>query len=470
MGSYGGATAKGQRSMLAELGITEENMGAPIHSSMDVVLIDYNCDGCPEFIDKYVHEAVGIIAVNRVKFRVFRLPKIGCSRCLSAKRFPLEKCPSHRSGGVFKKSMCEKERMRKPMKSMKKLLALSLVLAATLVLSACGNTAGSPDNGNEIEGTMKPVVWKIESAYGTGDQCMDIQLPMLKKVIEETTGGLVTVEMYEPDTICAPADIPMAVVNGTLQGAISSPNDTCAIVEAAYCETTPPFFFTSKDQQYDCLYNAGWVDFLREAYYEKGIIYGGFAPQGDQAFLSTFSMLSLDDLRGHVVRALASQSDFMKACGASPVTMSGGDIYMGFQLGTIEGTLYGMCDMYGMGWYEVISHCVPCVNAGSPCNFIFNKDAWEALPEQMQADLYQAIQDMYYDLYAESEKLQQVALDACAEHNVVVQDVPDEEVARFTEIGMEMMEGWKEKYPEAAEGFDIILEWEKEHLAEMAAN
>lgn len=127
------------------------------------------------------------------------------------------------------------------MKSMKKLLALSLVLAATLVLSACGNTAGSPDNGNEIEGTMKPVVWKIESAYGTGDQCMDIQLPMLKKVIEETTGGLVTVEMYEPDTICAPADIPMAVVNGTLQGAISSSNDTCAIVEAAYCETTPRF-------------------------------------------------------------------------------------------------------------------------------------------------------------------------------------------------------------------------------------
>lgn len=88
MGSYGGATAKGQRSMLAELGITEENMGAPIHSSMDVVLIDYNCDGRPVFIDKYVHEAVGIIVVNRVKFHVFRLPKIGCSRCPPLSDFP----------------------------------------------------------------------------------------------------------------------------------------------------------------------------------------------------------------------------------------------------------------------------------------------------------------------------------------------------------------------------------------------
>lgn len=49
---------------------------------------------------------------------------------------------------------------------------------------------------------------------------------------------------------------------------------------------------------------------------------------------------------------------------------------------------------------------------------------------------------------------------------MVVQDVPQEEVARFVEVGMELMEGWKTKYPGAAEGFDIILNWEKEHLAE----
>jgi len=357
--------------------------------------------------------------------------------------------------------MIETERKKR----MKKYLVCMFALVSLFALAGCGGNDASDPGATSSGETMEPVVWKIESAYGTGDQCMDIQMPMLKKVIEETTGGLVTVEMYEPDSICTAADIPMAVINGTLQGGLSSPNDTCAIVDAAYSETTPPFFFTSKEQQYDCLYNAGWVDFLREAYYEKGIIYGGFAPQGDQAFLSTFSMMSIDDMNGHVLRALASQADFLTSCGASTVTMSGSDIYMGFQLGTIEGTLFGMCDMYGMGWYEVISHCVPCVNAGSPCNFIFNKAAWEALPEDMQADLYEAIQNMYFDLYAESEKLQQVALDACAEHNVVVQDVPQEEVARFVEVGMELMETWKEKYPGAAKGFDIILDWEKENLA-----
>lgn len=37
MGSHGGATAEGQRSVLAEYGITEETMGIPIYSSMETV-------------------------------------------------------------------------------------------------------------------------------------------------------------------------------------------------------------------------------------------------------------------------------------------------------------------------------------------------------------------------------------------------------------------------------------------------
>mgnify|MGYP006960906169 CR=1 FL=1 len=39
MGSHGGATAQGQRKVLEHYGITEETMGVPIVSSMDVVSI-----------------------------------------------------------------------------------------------------------------------------------------------------------------------------------------------------------------------------------------------------------------------------------------------------------------------------------------------------------------------------------------------------------------------------------------------
>jgi len=67
MGSHGGATAEGQREMLEHLGITEDTVGAPILSSMDVVEIGKTELGLPVYIDKNAYEADGIILFNRVK-------------------------------------------------------------------------------------------------------------------------------------------------------------------------------------------------------------------------------------------------------------------------------------------------------------------------------------------------------------------------------------------------------------------
>jgi hypothetical protein len=67
MGSHGGATAEGQRELIANYNITEESMGAPIRSSMDVVLIGELPDGTPLYCDKYAAESDGIILLNKVK-------------------------------------------------------------------------------------------------------------------------------------------------------------------------------------------------------------------------------------------------------------------------------------------------------------------------------------------------------------------------------------------------------------------
>ncbi len=67
MGSHGGATADGQRQLLASLGITEESMGCPIHSSMEVAQIGSLDDGTPVFMDRLAYEADGVLVINRVK-------------------------------------------------------------------------------------------------------------------------------------------------------------------------------------------------------------------------------------------------------------------------------------------------------------------------------------------------------------------------------------------------------------------
>jgi hypothetical protein len=67
MGSHGGATAEGQRQVLASLGVTEETVGCEIRSSMDVVELGRLDNGLPVYMDKFAHAADGIVVINRVK-------------------------------------------------------------------------------------------------------------------------------------------------------------------------------------------------------------------------------------------------------------------------------------------------------------------------------------------------------------------------------------------------------------------
>lgn len=75
MGSHGGATAAGQRNVLANLGVTEETVGCPILSSMETVEVGRLENGLPVLMDKHAYEADGIVVLNRVKpHNAFRGP------------------------------------------------------------------------------------------------------------------------------------------------------------------------------------------------------------------------------------------------------------------------------------------------------------------------------------------------------------------------------------------------------------
>ena len=70
MGSHGRGTADGQRDLLRSLGVTEENIGAPVLCSADVVHLGETeglLAGLPVYVSKEAAEADGILAINRIK-------------------------------------------------------------------------------------------------------------------------------------------------------------------------------------------------------------------------------------------------------------------------------------------------------------------------------------------------------------------------------------------------------------------
>lgn len=67
MGSHGGATAGGQAEILQSYGITENEVGAPVRSSMEVVQLDSEGLDCAVYMDRLAYESDGVILVNRIK-------------------------------------------------------------------------------------------------------------------------------------------------------------------------------------------------------------------------------------------------------------------------------------------------------------------------------------------------------------------------------------------------------------------
>ncbi len=67
MGSHGGATAEGQRQLLADYGVTEARMGVPVKTDMDVVELGRNALGFPVFWDRNAFQADAVVTVSRIK-------------------------------------------------------------------------------------------------------------------------------------------------------------------------------------------------------------------------------------------------------------------------------------------------------------------------------------------------------------------------------------------------------------------
>ena len=67
MGSHGGATAAGQTQVLADYGIVEASVGAPVRSSMEVVELPRGESPVPVYFDRLASEADGVILINRIK-------------------------------------------------------------------------------------------------------------------------------------------------------------------------------------------------------------------------------------------------------------------------------------------------------------------------------------------------------------------------------------------------------------------
>lgn len=67
MGSHGGATAEGQRQLIAHYGVTEEAMGCPVRAEMETRSVGRTASGIDVRMAEAAWQSDGVLLVNRVK-------------------------------------------------------------------------------------------------------------------------------------------------------------------------------------------------------------------------------------------------------------------------------------------------------------------------------------------------------------------------------------------------------------------
>jgi hypothetical protein len=67
MGSHGGATAAGQRELLASYSLDEAHLGVPVVTDMNVVQVGVNSWNQPVWWDRNAFQADGVVTISRVK-------------------------------------------------------------------------------------------------------------------------------------------------------------------------------------------------------------------------------------------------------------------------------------------------------------------------------------------------------------------------------------------------------------------
>ncbi len=104
----------------------------------------------------------------------------------------------------------------------------------------------------------------------------------------------------------------------------------------------------------------------------------------------------IDDFKGMKIRVMPLYIPFIKALGASPVTISPDEIYTSMERGVVDGFMWPDVGVISWGLQEVTKYVVePGVFQMEPATAI-NMDKWKKIPKDLQVLLDEIMQDMEY--------------------------------------------------------------------------
>lgn len=326
-------------------------------------------------------------------------------------------------------------------KSKKKTIAAAGMLAtAALTLTACSGGEANAQGEETFD-----LTW---TSYTTPTGYYSMAMDRWIEIVEEKSEGRVDIEPFYMGSLCATMDGLACAKDGRADIAYTSPAFHPAEFPLANVVTVP---FVAKDPVAQTaaaneLYDAN--EAYRAEFETQGVHPLYFAPVSTSILGTKEPATAYSDLEGLSVRGTARMLTALEIANANPSSIPVSEIYESIDNGVIDAWSSTGLDSALTEWNlgEVTTHMTD-TDSGSFINVmaIMNDEIWQSLPEDIQAIMTEASDEVWGGL--EGEFLTSIYDATCAkaeEQGVKLSTWSDDESQKWADaVGTTLLDSWK---------------------------
>ena len=320
--------------------------------------------------------------------------------------------------------------------------ALGLAMGVLLGLAACAPVEESAVTDTPGANT-KVYQWKMITTWPKNLPGLGAAPERLAERLRIMSNGRLDIKVYGAGELVGALEVFDAVSQGTAQMGHGAAYYWRGKNPAAAMFATVPFGMNAQEMNGWLRYGGG-LELWQELYGKFNLVPFAAGNSGVQmAGWFNKEINSIDDLQGLKMRIPGIGGEVLSRAGGVPVILPGGEIFTALQTGVIDATewvgpyndlafsLHTAAKYYYYpGWHE----------PGPTLEAFVNKDAWEALPPDLQAMIEVATQAINEDMLSEFTARNNAALvTLIEEHGVELRELPGDVMQRLKTISGEVV-------------------------------
>lgn len=274
--------------------------------------------------------------------------------------------------------------------------------AAISALAACGTKEECVVGGEQKK--KQTFDWKLVTTWPKNYPGLGSAPENFSRLVKQMSGGRLNISVYGAGELVPAFEVFDAVSQGGAEMGHGSAYYWKGKNSATPFFTAIPFGLTAQEMN-GWLHYGGGLQLWEELYEQFNVIpFAGGSTGVQMAGWFNKEINSIEDLKGLKMRIPGLGGEVLKRLGGVPVVLPGGEIFTSLQTGVIDASewvgpyndkTFGFQKIakyyYYPGWHE----------PGSILEFSVNKDAFNALPEDLQAIVRTATRAINQDMLDE---------------------------------------------------------------------